>query len=192
MATILGHATGALAAAFLGSLNPDPRRLVAALRRGDWRSPFVGRRRSRLLRSLEATMTIVEGYSEHVMDAVVADLDEPFAQLRERMERGRDQRGRLEGLLSRLLGLDVKLRQYRLGKSFCDEVAQRRGIEALNRVWAEPADPAAPLRARAARPLAGPRRVGPSEPGFPALRPSGVGVTRIPAWGLRTHVRVSC
>ena len=120
-------------------LNPDPRRLAAALRSGDWRSPFVSRRRNRLLQRLQATMTIVEGYSEHVMDAVIADLDEPFAQLRERMERGRDQRGWLEALLSRLLGLDVKLRQYRLGKSFCDEVAERRGIEALNRVWAEPA-----------------------------------------------------
>ena len=120
-------------------LNPDPRRLVRALRNGDWQSPFVGRRRARLLRNVQATMTIVEGYSEHVMDAVIADFDEPFAQLRERMERGRDQRGRIEGLLSRLLGLDVKLRQYRLGKSFCDEVAERRGIETLNKVWSEPA-----------------------------------------------------
>ena len=84
-------------------------------------------------------MTIVEGYSEHVMDAVIADLDEPFGELRDRMERGREQRGLIEALLSRLLGLDLKLRQYRLGKSFCDEVAERRGIETLNRVWSEPA-----------------------------------------------------
>jgi coenzyme F420 biosynthesis associated uncharacterized protein len=120
-------------------LNPDPRRLVAALRRGEWRSPFVGRRRARLLRNLQATMTIVEGYSEHVMDAVIADLDEPFAELRDRMERGREQRGLIEALLSRLLGLDMKMRQYRLGKAFCDEVAERRGIETLNHVWSEPA-----------------------------------------------------
>lgn len=120
-------------------LNPDPRRVAAAIRRGDWRSPFVGRRRARLLRKLQATMTVVEGYSEHVMDAVVADLDEPFGELRERMERGRDQRSLLETVLSRVLGLDVKLRQYRLGKSFCDEVVERRGIKGLNKVWAEPA-----------------------------------------------------
>ena len=104
-------------------------------------------------------MTIVEGYSEHVMDAVVADLDEPFAQLRERMERGRDQRGWLEALLSRLLGLDVKLRQYRLGKAFCDEVAQRRGIEALNRVWSEPATLPRPSELEQPGPLAGARRL---------------------------------
>ncbi len=120
-------------------LNPDPRRLVRALRAGDWQSPFIGRRRAQLLRNLQATMTVVEGYSEHVMDALVADLDEPFADLRERFDRGRDQRGWLEALLSRLLGMEMKLRQYRLGKQFCDEVAERRGIETLNRVWAEPA-----------------------------------------------------
>jgi coenzyme F420 biosynthesis associated uncharacterized protein len=120
-------------------LNPDPRRLVATLRKGEWRSPFIGRRRARLLRNLQATMTIVEGYSEHVMDAVIADLDQPFRELRERMERGRDQRGLIEALLSRLLGLDMKMRQYRVGKQFCDEVAERRGIETLNKVWSEPA-----------------------------------------------------
>jgi putative hydrolase len=84
-------------------------------------------------------MTIVEGYSEHVMDAVVADLDEPFAELRERFDRGRSERGLIEALLSRLFGLELKMRQYKIGKSFCDEVAERRGIETLNRVWSEPA-----------------------------------------------------
>jgi coenzyme F420 biosynthesis associated uncharacterized protein len=120
-------------------LNPDPRRLAAAVRSGDWRSPFISGRRGRLLGRLQATMTVVEGYSEHVMDVVAADLDQPFAEMRARVEQSREQRGLLEALLSRLLGLDLKLRQYQLGKSFCDEVAERRGIETLNRVWSEPA-----------------------------------------------------
>lgn len=131
--------TSELARAARRLLNPDPRRLVAALRNGEWRSPFIGKRRARLLRDLQATMTVVEGYSEHVMDAVIADLDEPFGELRERFERGREQRGLIESLLGRLLGLDLKLRQYQVGKSFCDEVAERRGIETLNKVWSEPA-----------------------------------------------------
>ncbi len=119
-------------------LNADPRRIVAALRNGQWRSPFVGRR-TRLLGQLQATMTIVEGYSEHVMDAVVADLDPSFVELRDRFERGRAERGIIEAILSRLFGLELKMRQYRQGKAFCDEVARRRGIETLNRVWDEPA-----------------------------------------------------
>jgi coenzyme F420 biosynthesis associated uncharacterized protein len=131
--------TSELARAARRLLNPDPRRIAAALRSGEWRSPFIGRRRTRLLGQLQATMTIVEGYSEHVMDAVVADLDEPFAELRDRFERGRSERGLVEALLSRLFGLELKLRQYRQGKAFCDEVAERGGIETLNRVWSEPA-----------------------------------------------------
>ena len=43
-----------------------------------------------------------------------------------------------ERILSRLLGLDLKMRQYEIGRAFCDEVAARGGIDALNRVWASP------------------------------------------------------
>jgi coenzyme F420 biosynthesis associated uncharacterized protein len=131
--------TSELARAARRLLRPDPRRIVAALRSGEWRSPFIGRGRTRLLGQLQATMTIVEGYSEHVMDAVVADLDPSFAELRDRFERGRAERGIVEAILSRLFGLELKMRQYRQGKAFCDEVAQRGGIETLNRVWSEPA-----------------------------------------------------
>jgi uncharacterized protein (DUF2342 family) len=41
-------------------------------------------------------------------------------------------------LLERLLGLDLKLRQYEQGKAFCDAVVSRGGITALNRVWEGP------------------------------------------------------
>ncbi|MEK6277737.1 MAG: zinc-dependent metalloprotease [Actinomycetota bacterium] len=134
-----GVRMGDLARSARRLLTPDPRRIVAALRRGEWTSPFVGERRRRLVRRLQATMAVVEGYSEHVMDAVGAELDPAFGELREGVERRRDQRGPIEALLGRLLGLDLKMRQYRLGKAFCDEVAEKRGIETLNRVWSEPA-----------------------------------------------------
>jgi uncharacterized protein (DUF2342 family) len=32
----------------------------------------------------------------------------------------------------------MKMRQYELGKSFCDAVVARRGMPGLNRVWEEP------------------------------------------------------
>ena len=35
----------------------------------------------------------------------------------------------------RLLGMDMKMRQYELGKAFCDAVAAEGGIDLLNRVW---------------------------------------------------------
>ena len=133
-----GVSAGELAAALRRLLTPDPRRIGAAVRSGEWLSPFMSKPRRRLLARLQTTMAIVEGYSEHVMDAVGAELGPTFAEMRERVEERRGQRGLLEMLLSRLLGVEMKMRQYEQGKSFCDEVAERRGIAALNRVWDEP------------------------------------------------------
>lgn len=120
-------------------LRPDLRRLLAVIRSGDWTSPFISAPRRRLVDRLQTTMAIVEGYSEHVMDGVGEELDPVYAQLRGRLEARRAQRGPGEAVLSRLFGMEMKMRQYRLGKVFCDEVAERRGIETLNRVWSEPA-----------------------------------------------------
>jgi uncharacterized protein (DUF2342 family) len=41
-------------------------------------------------------------------------------------------------LLERLIGLELKMRQYELGRTFCDAVVARGGVEALNRVWSSP------------------------------------------------------
>jgi uncharacterized protein (DUF2342 family) len=54
------------------------------------------------------------------------------------MERRRASRSAPQRIIERLLGFDVKLRQYRLGKLFADAVAAEAGIEGLNRVWSAP------------------------------------------------------
>ena len=51
-------------------------------------------------------------------------------------------------LLERVLGFELKMRQYRDGKRFCDAVVARVGIEGLNRVWTRPACAAYARRAR--------------------------------------------
>lgn len=91
-----------------------------------------------LMRRLQATMAVIEGYSEHVMD-VVGERELPaYAGLREAMEKRRASRSTPQRLLERLLGFDMKLLQYELGKRFCDAVAGRGGIELLDRVWESP------------------------------------------------------
>jgi uncharacterized protein (DUF2342 family) len=42
-------------------------------------------------------------------------------------------------ILERLLGLELKMRQYRDGKRFCDRVVELGGLAALNRAWSAPA-----------------------------------------------------
>jgi uncharacterized protein (DUF2342 family) len=60
------------------------------------------------------------------------------AKLREAMNRRRRDRPPLFKLVERLLGMDLKLRQYEDGRRFCDFVVARGGIEALNRAWSAP------------------------------------------------------
>lgn len=119
-------------------VSPDPRRLIAVLRSGDWLSPFVGEPQRQLMESLQATMAVVEGYSEHVMDMIGGEIGPIYPELRRRVEAKRDNRSPVDTVLSRVLGLDQKMAQYRKGKAFCDEIAERRGVETLNLVWSEP------------------------------------------------------
>jgi coenzyme F420 biosynthesis associated uncharacterized protein len=117
---------------------PDPRRLVEQLREGGLVRLLAGPRQVAVLRRLQAAMAVIEGYSEHVMDAIGARLEPGYARLREAMDAERARRGRLDAIVARLLGLDMKMRQYRLGKRFADGVAERAGIAGLNEVWRAP------------------------------------------------------
>jgi putative hydrolase len=87
----------------------------------------------------QAFMAVLEGYAEHVMDAAGKDLIATLPELREGLNRRRRERTGLLRVIERLLGFDLKLRQYELGKAFCDGVVERGGIAALNQVWTGPA-----------------------------------------------------
>ncbi len=87
---------------------------------------------------VQSVMAVLEGHAEHVMDVVGADLLPSLPQLRAAMDRRRESASAPAKLLQRLLGLEMKMRQYQVGKAFCDGVVERGGIEALNRVWAGP------------------------------------------------------
>ncbi|MFH4243188.1 zinc-dependent metalloprotease, partial [Acinetobacter baumannii] len=61
-----------------------------------------------------------------------------YENLHRRMAYSRAHRPPLETAILRLLGLDTKLEQYRLGERFSDAVARRQGMRGLNRVWERP------------------------------------------------------
>ena len=124
-------------------------------------------------------MAVVEGYSEHVMDAIGAEAIPGHEGLRAAMDARRRSRSAPERIIERLLGLDLKLRQYEHGKRFCDAVVAEAGIEGLNRVWESPS--ALPTASE----LRGPRS-GSSGSGRPPRRPpSGAGAAGPAAWPRR-------
>jgi putative hydrolase len=83
-------------------------------------------------------MALIEGHAEHVMDAAGAGALPDLAGLREALDRRRRTRPPLWRLLERLLGLDMKLKQYEVGKRFCDAVVEQAGVAGLNRAWSSP------------------------------------------------------
>jgi putative hydrolase len=117
---------------------PDLGQLVDAFREGGLAALVQTREQRSLLNRIQASMAVVEGYSEHVMDALGVRLLRAYSGLRDAMVRRRRSRSAPERIIERLLGLDFKLRQYELGKEFCDRVAAEGGIETLNRVWESP------------------------------------------------------
>lgn len=117
----------------------DLKAFVEAARRGDLATFMLGDAQREELEALQAFMAVLEGYAEHVMDAVGLELLPDLPELREAMDkrRARDRTGLLR-LFEKLIGMDAKLRQYTEGKRFCDAVVGFGGIEALNRVWDSP------------------------------------------------------
>ncbi len=116
----------------------DLRRLVAAVREADLVSLAVRPEERATLDRLQTTMAVIEGHAEHVMDAVGAEVLPSLPALREAMEARRRSASAPARLLGRLLGLELKLRQYEQGKRFCDAVVTAGGVGALNAVWSGP------------------------------------------------------
>jgi coenzyme F420 biosynthesis associated uncharacterized protein len=116
----------------------NPRELVRSATSGQLATLFWPEPQRKLLERLTATMTLVEGYAEHVMDAVGDQLDPGYTELRRALDRDRERRGLLDSIVSKVLGLEMKLAQYRRGKAFADEVVRAHGIRTLNRAWGGP------------------------------------------------------
>ena len=117
---------------------PDLGRLVERFREGGLAALVQTGEQRGLMERAQATMAVVEGYSEHVMDEIGRDVIPDHEKLRSAMDARRRSRSAPQRIIERLLGFDVKLRQYELGKRFSDAVAASAGIEGLNRVWESP------------------------------------------------------
>jgi coenzyme F420 biosynthesis associated uncharacterized protein len=116
----------------------DVRALWDAVREGGLVHAVAGAERKGLIDRLQAVMALIEGHAEHVMDAAGAAVLPSLPKLREALERRRREKPPLVKLLERLLGLDLKMRQYIVGKRFCDAVVRDWGVEGLNRAWSAP------------------------------------------------------
>ena len=116
----------------------EVKRVVSALRQGDLVSVVASPSERETLERVQAAMAVIEGHAEHVMDAVAPDLLPSLPKLREALDRRRRSQSVLSRLVGRLLGLELKLRQYEQGKRFCDAIVRDAGTEALRVVFTSP------------------------------------------------------
>ncbi len=117
----------------------DMKDLVERARRGDLLRLTLGEDRWQLVERIQATMSLVEGHAEHTMDVIGAQLLPSLDRLRAAMNSRRENRGLPWRVLERLLGLELKMRQYQTGRRFCDAVVAAGGPLALARAWESPA-----------------------------------------------------
>jgi len=116
----------------------EVKRVLGHLRSGDLISIVTTTPERETLDRVQAVMAVIEGHAEHVMDAVAPDLLPSLPKLRAALDRRRKSQSGLSRLVARLLGLDMKLRQYEQGKFFCDEIVRERGAGALHHLWSGP------------------------------------------------------
>jgi coenzyme F420 biosynthesis associated uncharacterized protein len=95
-------------------------------------------RQREVLERLTCVMTLVEGHGDYVMDAVGPQVVPTVAQIRSRFNARRAGTGRMEQTLRRILGIDLKMKQYAQGSRFVQTVVREAGMPVFNRVWTSP------------------------------------------------------
>jgi len=121
---------------------------------------FMGPEQRRLFDETQRVMSLLEGFSDWVMDEAGAEIIPNVDLIRERFDARRNQRrGTMDRLIARLTGLDLKLEQYKRGEKFVAGVAAAGGKEAVKLIWRDSAS--LPSEAEMADPQAWLHRVAP-------------------------------
>jgi coenzyme F420 biosynthesis associated uncharacterized protein len=91
-----------------------------------------------ILDRMTSVMTLVEGHGDYVMDAVGPAVVPSVAEIRAKFSARRGSGGRIEQAIRRILGIDLKMKQYEQGAHFVQEVVSQAGMETFNKVWTSP------------------------------------------------------
>jgi coenzyme F420 biosynthesis associated uncharacterized protein len=91
-----------------------------------------------IVAQLTNLMTLVEGHAEFVMDGVGPEVIPTVADIRARFNQRRVSHNPIERVIRRLLGVEMKMRQYAEGHKFVAAIVERVGIDEFNRIWESP------------------------------------------------------
>lgn len=130
---------------------------------------FMSPEQRGLFKETQLVMSLMEGFSDWVMDEVGAEVLPDVVAIRRRFEAKRGQRRRaIDRVMARLTGMDLKLEQYKRGERFVSGVHRAGGDAAIAHLWDGPET--LPSEREMDDPAAWVRRVLPDE-----LEPGGNG-----------------
>jgi coenzyme F420 biosynthesis associated uncharacterized protein len=100
---------------------------------------FLSPEQRGLFREIQLVMSLMEGFSDWVMDEVGADVLPDVASIRRRFEAKRSQkRHGIDRIMARLTGMDLKLEQYHRGERFVAGVYATAGSAGIGHLWDGP------------------------------------------------------
>jgi coenzyme F420 biosynthesis associated uncharacterized protein len=133
---------------YLSSMELDPKRLLESLRRAveearrsrEWRGLgilflLMTPEQRETFRRMQATMSLLEGHANHLMNALSEGKVREAARMRRTLKERREHRTGVEKAFQRAIGFDTKAAQYASGERFVNRVVEQAGMEAFNRVW---------------------------------------------------------
>ena len=88
-----------------------------------------------VVESIQACMSLLEGYSNLLMRQVGRETVSEWRQIDSKLRAREKSRSMLTAVVLRVLGLELKLEQYRLGDRFCQGIESRYGRERLDMAW---------------------------------------------------------
>jgi coenzyme F420 biosynthesis associated uncharacterized protein len=135
----------------LAGVDPDPKVLLAALRRAvdeirAGRNPLeegglltlvAGPEQHAAIQEVGGLMSLLEGHGDITMDRAGADRVPNAAWFSQVLKERRRQRG-LAKMVTVLIGLDAKMQQYEQGERFIEAVERAGGRDLLAKVWEGP------------------------------------------------------
>ncbi|MEO8288098.1 MAG: zinc-dependent metalloprotease [Chloroflexota bacterium] len=104
----------------------------------NWVEMVMSPEQRALFSKLQALMSIIEGYSNYIMNAVGERLLPSYNVIKERIEQRAERRSSIEKLFIRITGLAIKMEQYKLGETFINSIVATHGIQVANRIWEGP------------------------------------------------------
>ncbi len=136
----------------LDSVDPDPKRIAAAVRRvvearrrgedplaaGGIMALFASEAQVETLDQLAGLMSLLEGHGDVTMDRAGKGLVSSAPRFGRVMRRRRESVRGFAKVFQRVIGLDAKIKQYAEGEHFISSVEKAGGTALLDRVWEDP------------------------------------------------------